>query len=152
MIIIFGTRHYGMVDRHVGQYAVTRVFHLYYLPILPLGTMWVTAKNGDALSGHKVSFYGRSIAAAFLRPWGIGVGVLCGLLGIGALQRGDTGGGIGFLVAAATLAALAFWSFRQRDVRDERASRERDLARAAFGTSCDPKYLPRAVVDHMLSS
>jgi hypothetical protein len=152
MLIIFGTRHYGVVDRHAGQYACTRVFHVYYLPIIPLGTMWVTAEHGDALSGHKVAFYGRSIAAAFLRPWGIAVGIIGGLAGIRELDNGRIGSGVGLLVVAAMLLALAIRSFRQRTVRGVRAIRERDLARAVFGTACDPKYLPRSVVDAMQSS
>jgi hypothetical protein len=152
VLIIFGTRHYGMVDRHAGQYACTRVFHLYYLPIIPLGTMWVTAEHGDAVSGHKVAFYGRSIAAAFLRPWGLAFGIIGGLGSIGELDDGRIGSGVGLLVVAATLLALAIWSFRQRTVRGVRAHRERDMTRAAFGTACDPKYLPRSVVDALTSS
>jgi hypothetical protein len=152
MIIIFGTRHYGMVDRHAGQYACTRVFHLYYLPVLPLGTMWVTAQNGDALSGHKVSFYPRSIAAAFLRPWGVAASIGAGLATYGALGDGRLGTGLGLLALTAALLGLTIWSFLQRAVRGARASRERDMARAVFGTSCDPKYLPRSVVDGMQSS
>jgi hypothetical protein len=152
MLIVFGTRHYGMVDRHAGQYACTRVFHVYYLPIIPLGTMLVTAEHGGALSGHKVAFYGRSVAAAFLRPWGIGLGIIGGLGGIGELGNGHIGSAVGLLLVAATLLALAIRSFRQRTVRGVRANREREMARAAFGTSCDPKYLPRNLVDAMLSS
>ena len=37
MIVIYGTRFYGQVDHHAGQHQLTKFFHIYYVPLVPVG-------------------------------------------------------------------------------------------------------------------
>jgi len=53
MIIIYGTHHYGKVDSHDHQYQLTRFFHLYYIPLLPLSSIWVTARTPTVTSATR---------------------------------------------------------------------------------------------------
>jgi hypothetical protein len=139
MWIIYGTRHYGAVDRHENEYAVTRVAHIYYLPLIPLGCTWVTRSDGSHIHGYRIKLHPRSIAAAFLRPWGL----LVGGLGLGsAIMNGAGASAIAIGAASAALLAITIRSFLRKDVRGERALRERQFARAALGVGCDPAYLP----------
>ena len=42
MIVIWGTRNAGKVDQREGQYALTRFAHVYWLPLFPVSSLWVT--------------------------------------------------------------------------------------------------------------
>jgi len=39
VIIFYGTRCCGVVDRYRGQYTTTSFFHIYWLPLIPLGSI-----------------------------------------------------------------------------------------------------------------
>ncbi|HEU4729439.1 MAG TPA: hypothetical protein VFT22_16170 [Kofleriaceae bacterium] len=127
MIVIYGTRFYGQVDGHAGQRQLTRFFHLYYLPLFPVGTLWVTRALDRGYHGHAVRMSGRSVLAGYARVWGP-------IAGIAALASGSIGGAI----AAAALVAASAWTWAWRSVRSERERRRSDYHLLAFGTRCDP--------------
>ena len=70
MIVIYGTRHYGVVDERGGEYALTRFAHIYWLPLFPVGSMWVTRTTEDGYRGHTIGLSGKSVLAGYARVWG----------------------------------------------------------------------------------
>lgn len=131
MIIIYGTRSVGKVDHRDGQYALTRFAHVYYLPLFPVGSLWMTGPE----RGHEAKMSGRSVLAGYARTWGP-------VLAIGLLLFG---GLVGKLVGVGAL-ALAATTFAWRDARGS-AARRSDLNLLSFGTRCDPKKMPRELVE-----
>jgi hypothetical protein len=127
MIIIYGTAFYGQVDGHGGQRQLTKFFHLYYVPLVPIDTLWVTRDLPRGYNGHAVEMSGKSVVAGYARVWGpIAV--------VGALALG----GIGGFVAAGALAAVSAWTWTWRSIRSPRERRRSDFHLRAFGTRCDP--------------
>lgn len=141
MIVIFGTRHYGQVDRHDGEYASTRFAHLYWLPLFPVGSIWVTQDGPDGMRGHALRVSGKSIAAGYARVWGP-------IAAIAAVANG----GIAGVVGAGVAAAVTGWSWSWRRVRDARELRRSDYHLLAFGTRCDPLRMPRQLAEALRSS
>jgi len=127
MIVIYGTRFYGQVDGHAGQHQLTKFFHIYYVPLVPVGTMWVTRSVAGGYNGHAVRRSGRSILAGYARVWGP-------IAAIGAAAAGSVGG----VIAAGALAAMSIWTWTWRSMRGERERRRSDFNLLAFGTRCDP--------------
>ena len=127
MIVIYGTRFYGQIDSYGGERQLTKFFHIYYVPLVPVGTLWVTRALDRGYNGHAVQMNGRSVVAGYARVWGpIGV--------IGAIATGGVGG----FLAAGAAAALSIWSWTWHSVRSARERRRSDFNRLAFGTRCDP--------------
>lgn len=128
MIVIYGTRFYGQVDGYGGQRQLTKFFHIYYVPLVPVDTLWVTREEeGGRYRGHAVKMSGRSVLAAYARVWGP-------IAAAGSFLAGSVGG----FVAGAALLAVAGWTWSWRSVRSAREQRRSDFHLLAFGTRCDP--------------
>jgi hypothetical protein len=135
MILIWGTRHYGRVDRYGDQFLATKFAHLWFLPLFPLQSMWVTGDTGDGYRGHRVRLSGRSVVAGYLRVWG----VVAAAVGIATMSV------VGFVVAGA---AVPLWaaSWRWHQFRGERELRRAEWQHHAFGIACDPLRLTDATL------
>lgn len=127
MIVIYGTAFYGQVDGHGGQHQLTKFFHLYYVPLVPVDTLWVTRNLARGYNGHGVQMSGRSVIAGYARVWGP-------VAAAGAIVAGGAGGAF----AAGALAALTAWTWTWRSIRSARERRRSDFHLRAFGTRCDP--------------
>jgi hypothetical protein len=69
MFIVWGTQHAGKVDR-VGDmfHVVTNFGHLYYIPLLPMGSFVVTGTNADgSINGAAIPLSFKSILVGWLR-------------------------------------------------------------------------------------
>lgn len=130
MIVIYGTRFYGEVDSYGGQRQLTKFFHIYYVPLVPVDTLWVTRDLDRGYSGHPVKMSGRSVLAGYARVWGP-------VAAIGAFIAGSVGG----LVAAGALIGLSAWTWTWRSIRTAREQRRSDFHLLAFGTRCDPLHM-----------
>lgn len=131
MIIIWGSRHYGKVDGHGSEYMSTRFGHLYFFPIVPMQSRWVTrVLSGDQLFGFDVPLSGRSVIATYLRFWAPLIA-----LGLGATMT------IWGIAAAVALLGLSGWSWTWGKVRG-RELRRAQLNQLAFMTACDPLRRP----------
>jgi hypothetical protein len=131
MIIIFGRRQYGRVDACGSEYAHTTFAHLYYMPLIPISSFWVTDEVGNQRTGYEIPVHGKSVAAAYLRMWApiIGIAMLAGApLAIG-------------LPVAVGLFGLSAWSWTWRSIRGEYAVRRSDFNRLAFGMRAEPSIL-----------
>lgn len=133
-VIIYGIRNYGVVDAHRGEYATTRFFHLWFAPLIPTGSTWITGSGPIGEVGHSIKLHGKSVAAGYLRVWGA-------VAAIANLAAGLSTTHIGHFVAAAIAAALCAWSWSWRSLRTDAARRRSDFNFVAFGTRCEPKRM-----------
>jgi hypothetical protein len=145
MIIIFGRRWYGRVDEHEGQYLATRFFHIYFVPLIPLESMWVNRDMGRQLYGVPTGIKGRSVLSGYARIWG----PIAAVGGAAAIAAGGLFG-LPIAIAGAVAGALG-WSTRKLRKRHSLRS---DFNLLAFGTRCDALDFPedqaqrlRAVLD-----
>jgi hypothetical protein len=127
MIVIYGTRFYGEVDSHGGERQLTKFFHIYYVPLVPVSTLWVTRDLESGYNGHAVAMSGRSVVAGYARVW-------APVAAVGAIITGSLAG----WAAAAGLIGLCAWSWTWRTLRTARERRRSDFHLLAFGTRCDP--------------
>jgi len=133
-VIIYGHRAYGTVEAHGGEYAETRFFHIWFVPLVPTESWWITNSQGGGKLGHRINMHGKSVLAGYLRVWGPGLA----LLGLGGAASGNP---LLLLLSAAAIAAtVAAWSWR--NVRGETALRRSDFNLVAFGTRCEPRRMP----------
>lgn len=64
----FGKRMYGKCDQVEGVgYVGTMFVYAFYLPIVPLRSMFVTSRNAGTYCGHDVPLSVKSIAMAYVR-------------------------------------------------------------------------------------
>ncbi len=71
MIIIYGTRFYGKVKACGRSFLTTQFLHIYYVPLIPIGTHLVLEESGSGgYKGMKSDFSVKSMLAAYLRVWG----------------------------------------------------------------------------------
>jgi hypothetical protein len=69
-MIIYGTRLFGTLDACGGSYIGTKFFHIYWMPIIPLGSTYVHEKTDQGYRGLPLGLNLRSTLAAYLRTWG----------------------------------------------------------------------------------
>jgi hypothetical protein len=118
MVIIYGVRGYGRVRAHGGEHAETRFAHLWFAPLFPVGSRWVSPAGVE-----ETRLDGKSVVAAYLRIWGV-------IVGVGLLASGGT---VGALFGGALL-ALAGWAWTWRGLPGGVARRRSDFNLLAFGT------------------
>jgi len=135
VIIIYGWRWYGLAFARAGHGAKTKAFHVFYIPFLPLGQMWVTQEGGGRLRGFPMKW---SWPAALLT-----VGVQWGL--IATAIAGSALGVFGAIpMIAGTIAAMV-WAFKRTAKPTGRAARGRDLTAEVLGTNCPVELLPDSI-------
>lgn len=121
MVIIWGSGVYGKVDEVPRLFHVATKFgHLYYVPLIPLGSVVVLENSGDNFQGVNIPLSGKSIILAWLRAilvLGAIVGTIYGLVQI---FEGSTSEGFGFLIGAAV--ALGGWVYSKKARGINRAS------------------------------
>jgi hypothetical protein len=129
MVIIWGVRFAGKVDAvpKVGHVA-TRFFHLYYVPLIPVGTYLVTDEREDAFSGLPLPWSFKSILVGWLRTAGIVSFAPALFLLFSGLGRGDVPrAGAGVLIMF--LAAIVLWlCYRLKSITTASYERAMDLA------------------------
>jgi peptidoglycan/LPS O-acetylase OafA/YrhL len=130
MVIISGVRFAGKVDAvpRVGHVA-TRFFHLYWIPLIPVGTFLVTEEKGDDFKGFGLPLNAKSIVVGYLRTlgWlGFAAAIGAAFMAAGEKQYGWAG-----LALAAALLAAGMLTLLYRLSIFTRASYERaiELAR-----------------------
>lgn len=146
MVIIYGTRMFGRIDKFAGQCIATRFFHLYYLPLIPLSS-WLVLGNTD--DGQEriidIGLSWRSLGIAYLRIYGVIAAVVAGVLCAGAFSRASALDlaeliPMGLIAGLATVAAVLAW------VRLGQLSQEDKAQRAVYydhtGLFADPALLP----------
>ncbi|MEO6954188.1 MAG: hypothetical protein ABI321_20460 [Polyangia bacterium] len=111
MLIIWGQRMYGRVDRFAGSYVATRFFHIYYVPLIPLSSWLVLKDNGkDGFIGTQVPMQGRSVLLAWARIATLlmVLGSIPALFSIGLMAAGAIATTV-LMTAACVVAAFFAW-------------------------------------------
>jgi hypothetical protein len=104
MVIVWGQRMYGRVDKFAGSHLATRFFHIYYLPLIPLSSWLVLEEHGEGhFTGIEVKMQLRSVLAAWLRVFAP-IGFLASVFMLFD-SFGPTSGGPPFIPVAQTLLA-----------------------------------------------
>jgi hypothetical protein len=133
MIIFYGTNTFGPVDEieNVGR-VETRFFHVWFLPLIPLGSHFVL--DGDDDHALRVPFSFKSLASAWMRAalgWGgVALAAYAGYqaFGSGAVVRGAAS------ALAAVASFVAFWlvgRMMARCTKDRRVELLRHMGIAA---------------------
>ena len=90
MVIVYGTRFYGKVRACGRSFLGTQFFHIYYVPLIPIGTHLILEESGDgSYKGIKTGFSMKSMLAAYLRVWGpiaVIIALCIGIAGIDDLE------------------------------------------------------------------
>lgn len=110
MIIIYGERSYGKVDRVPGVCYVLTVFaHLNFLPLFPLRSYIVLegTESGGEFRGKQIGISVKSMLAGYVRVWLGAVALVAGgITGVG-MYGAAQGLGLGAWVPVALVAAAA---------------------------------------------
>jgi hypothetical protein len=149
MIIVYGTRFYGKVNACGRSFLGTQFFHIYYVPLIPIGTHLILEEHlGGTFKGIKSAFSFKSIAAAYLRVWGpiaclaalaIGGSALDEVEGLGTLVVGAMMGVVTLALLVATVLGFAVLGKLSADERRKRA-----VYALHFGYAVDPADLGEA--------
>lgn len=135
MRFLFGTRAFGRVRECDGQFLATRFFHVLRLPLVPLGSRWVTDEGEDgSLSGLELGLDPLSVVTAYLRTWGP-------LLGVVLAVRGA-------IVSCAVVMVVSLASWAWYFAPGKRAARQR-LFGKALGVNVDPDFLSRGAAERL---
>ncbi len=142
MFIIYGRRSYGRVDEWGGEHAQTSFVHVYYMPLIPNESFWVTRRAGGSTVGLPIRLNGKSILAAYLRTWAPLVAVIA--------LASDPGFVTGSI--AAVLGALALTSLTWSTLHRTEARRRSDFNLLAFGMRCDPALCTTVIRNQLRAS
>lgn len=83
MIFVWGTRLYGKVDEVPGLFHVaTKFFHIWFLPLIPLGSHVVIEKSWNKWRGVPITLSGKSTLIALARVWLFAGALFVGFLGL----------------------------------------------------------------------
>lgn len=87
MVIVYGTRFYGKVKACGSSFLGTQFIHIYYVPLIPIGTHLILEENeGGSFKGIKSKFSVKSMLAAYMRVWGPIAVIAAIAIGLSALD------------------------------------------------------------------
>lgn len=145
MVVIFGTRFYGKVRACGSSFLGTQFFHIYYVPLIPIGTHLVLEENADgSFKGMKSRLSFKSILAAYLRVWGPLAVLAAAGIGFGAVEdfadeplaMAVVGAFTGVVVLAMLVATILGWAVVGKLSSEER--RKRGAYAVHLGYHADP--------------
>ncbi|MGD9855757.1 MAG: hypothetical protein AB7U20_12500 [Planctomycetaceae bacterium] len=108
MIIIFGSGLYGRTDEVPGLgYVATKFGHLWYIPLIPVGSHFVIQQSGNSWHGAPIPLSGKSVLIGWLRA-ALLVGIIFGGIAtlIALFSPNKAGAVEGAIVLAALIVAL----------------------------------------------
>jgi hypothetical protein len=141
MVIISGVRFAGKVDAvpKVGHVA-TRFFHLYYVPLIPVGTFLVTDERDDEFSGLPLPWSFKSIIVGWLRTAAFVAFAPAIFLLVTGVNRGDAervGAGLAIMLVAAV---VLWFCYRLKSITNASYERAMELA-SRLGLSPEQRLL-----------
>ncbi len=141
-MVIYGRRLYGRRLEHRGSYVATWFFHLWFVPLIPLGSVMVLRElDGSSFETHRIDFNWRSAGLALLRVSPV-LMVFHALDGFGDLRPGDPSWPMLLeLLCAAALFVVALFVVG-RPSADDRA--RLDAYALVYGYAVDLALLPEA--------
>ena len=146
MFIFFGVRTCGRVDEVPGRFHVaTRFLHLYWAPLIPVGTRLFVAAGPKRPVSVRIPFSVKSAAVAYLQAMLVFLGALsvATAMVFGAGPPADPVAFVGWLAVAALIFTVAFAGTRLRGVGRATAARAWQISRALETHGHDPAELQR---------
>ncbi len=140
MIVIYGQRWYGRAFAHGEAGIATRGFHIYYVPLIPTGQMWVVARGDRSVRGIPTRWSWRAALPIFAVQWTL----------IAALAIAAENALLGVPLAIAA-AAAGIWAYVGSHPSNARVRAARELTAGVLGTGCPPELLPRDVLRDLAS-
>lgn len=134
MIVIWGHRWYGRGFPRDGAGIATRGFHIYYVPLIPLGQMWITHRGDGVVRGMTTRWSWRAAAPVFAIQWTLIAALIASASPL-----------VGLPLVAGTL-ALGVWGFRGSHARGKRDQSRRELTAGVLGTGCPAELMERGVL------
>ncbi len=122
-------RVFGKVDEYGGELAASTFWHFFGLPLLPTGSVWLTADQAG-YQARPIKLHLRSVVAGYLRTW-------VPLLWWFAFAVDSP---TGYCMAAAALAAC-FGTWTWRMTHRLKVQRQNDFDLVALGTQCPPRRM-----------
>ena len=122
-------RVFGKVDEYGGELAASTFLHLFGLPLLPTGSVWLTAGQ-YGYQALPIKLHLRSVVAGYLRTW------VPLTWWIAFAVDSPTGYGV---VAAALAACFGTWTWRM--THRLKVQRQNDFDLVALGTQCPPRRM-----------
>jgi hypothetical protein len=114
MIVVWGQRLFGRVDRFAGSHVATRFFHVYYLPLIPLSSWLVLEEKADGeFLGLQVPLQLRSVLSAWLRLVSVVTVLVAGYHAIDHINSPSStiGDGVGWAALAGFAVAFLGYAF-----------------------------------------
>ena len=91
MILVWGSRIYGKTDEVPGMFYVgTKFGHLWFFPLIPLGSYLVLPDSKGEEQATKLSFSFKSFALAWLRAASLVIGALAFIRGFSLIEEGSS--------------------------------------------------------------
>jgi hypothetical protein len=146
MIFVLGTLNYGTVERSARHRIVTRFIHLFFMPLIPIGSRVKLIHPVQLTHPISIKLNWSSVFAAYVRTWGV---VLLVASGYGCTQSmGDLSYEPSHYLFHVAVRRLLFFSIICATVLAGyfllgRTTPERKLQLACFGTHTDLEVDPR---------
>lgn len=113
MVVIWGSGMYGKVDEVPGVcHVATRFGHLYYVPLIPLGSFAVISQNGDDIQGASLPLSFKSIITAWLRAALVIGGAILVIMGCTMAASDELASGVGMIVCGVAAWVLFYFTYR----------------------------------------
>jgi hypothetical protein len=118
-MLIWGTSLYGKVDEVPGVcWVATQFFHLWFIPLVPMGSQAVFDQSGDGWQGAPIGLSGKSVLVTYARA-ALVLLAIGGIVGIfSTWKRGESLvpilcalGGVGGFVATKMIGAINLASY-----------------------------------------
>jgi 4-amino-4-deoxy-L-arabinose transferase-like glycosyltransferase len=108
-MIIWGMRLFGKVDEVAGLFHVaTSFFHIWYVPLIPLGSHLVLGQTGEGWKGIPVRLSLKSVTVAWVRGFAAAGAIVFAIIGL-TKGSGWNQSLLRALVCAALFALLKFY-------------------------------------------
>ena len=87
MLLIYGSRLFGSVDRlSNGRFVATRFAHVWYIPLIPMGSWLVTSSDGSGWHGSRIPLSVRSVLMAYTRVMLSVIAIVAAVCAMGKLD------------------------------------------------------------------
>jgi hypothetical protein len=153
MLTFYGSHMYGTIERCGPTRIATRFAHVQFLPLFPLESHLIVDGEGAAGRSVPIALNGRSVAAAYLRTWGLIAAVVFALVGFNHVSTALHGAAKTVMLAVGLVAWALFvgLSFGLGALSPEEQAMRRVYATFA-GVPADVALLPAGSLVDALSA
>jgi len=141
-MIIYGTHFGGKIEK-VDEQWIESKFILLMVPLIPMNSMFVTAKDGNGRNGFVISLNGKSVLHGYLRFFTFFISLI--LWGFAIFAPREIQMGLPVSVLAGLVSLLYAWSYFQAKESKGEVYVERKRLGMIMGLNALPEWLPKNV-------